>query len=413
MTPAAIMIVEDNAITRRTMRRHLETDGFFVLEAPDGKTALELAAERCPALILVDLHLPDIDGQVLLTRLRAMPCVRSSPIVAVTGLFPEQIRGATEFTDILTKPVEPGHLLRVIKSLLVPTSVEPASPRVRRRALVAEDDRVQRKVLRLHLGLWGFEVTEAANGAEALRLARASPPDVIVSDLLMPEIDGLSLCLAVRGDPTLASVPVVLVTSYHIDETDHTLVARSGAIAVVSRSHDMAELGEVLQRIAREEPVPAQQGTRQRSTRDDIHRLVGHMKREEGVLGALAENQAAVSSLLPFFERFSDLASHSDIDSTVDALLAGYLDASGAARGCAFLATPSGALTLRSQLGYRGPVASELPSFFGRLDLLERVLAQGTVLEVRSDDLAADDLAVLLGRAGVSYLMLVPLAIGS
>ncbi len=411
MTPLTVMIVEDNAVTRRGFRRCVEAEGFVVFEAPDGKTALELAAVHSPALIVHDVHLPDMDGIDLLERLRAMPCVGTRPIVAVTGL-PEKIPASAEFTEILTKPVEPSHLLRVVKSLLLANNVEPPPRSSQRRALVAEDDRVQRKVLRLHLQRWGFEVAEAANGAEALRLARSSRPDVIISDLLMPEVDGLSLCLALRGDATLAAVPVVLITSYHIDETDQTLAARSGAIAVVSRSADMAALGEVLLRVAHHDLTPADRGVRQRSTREDIHRLVDQMKREEGALDALAKNQAAVSSLLPFFESFSDLTSHGDIETTVDALLAGYLDASGAALGCAFLAAPDGALVLRSQLGYRESVAAELPTFFGRLDLIERVLAQGTTLELVGGEHVGDDIHGLLRHAGASSLMLVPLANG-
>ncbi|HEV7556837.1 MAG TPA: response regulator [Kofleriaceae bacterium] len=71
--PPIVMLVEDNAITRASMRRCLEGAGFSVIEAPDGKTALEQAIVSCPALIAQDMQLPDIDGFELLEALRKLP----------------------------------------------------------------------------------------------------------------------------------------------------------------------------------------------------------------------------------------------------------------------------------------------------------------------------------------------------
>jgi diguanylate cyclase (GGDEF)-like protein len=419
MTAPLVMVIEDNAITRKTMRRTLEAEGLRVVEAPDGSTALASAAAVAPALIVQDINLPDLHGYELLERLRALPGLATIPIIAVTGSPPERGGGseAAQFTDVLIKPVDPPRLVRVIKALLFAHGVDHAGSQRRRRAVLAEDDLVQRKLLRLHLGHWGFDVTEAANGAAALKLAVAAPPDVVVSDLLMPEMDGLTLCQVMRRDAALAAVPVVLVSSYHLDEVDRRLAARSGAIAVVSRSAEMTELAEVLQGITRSAaPAGEPRLLRQRSTREDLSRLVDQVKREADIRQALEDSQVAVSTLLPFFERFSELGSGSDTEridvaKTIEELLAGYLDASGAALGCAFLASPDGGLTLGSQLGYREPAIAGLCSFFGRLDLLERALGCGTALAIPSRDLTGDDISAFLRRAGVASMILVPLVL--
>jgi diguanylate cyclase (GGDEF)-like protein/PAS domain S-box-containing protein len=414
------MVVEDNAITCKTMRRYLEAASFNVVEASDGKTALARAAASCPALISLDMNLPDIDGFELLEQLRKIPAASQIPIIAVTGHLPERptdSAGAAQFNDVLVKPVASSRVVRVIKALL--SQIEPALSGRRRRALLAEDDLVQRKLLRLHLSRWGFDVIDVSNGADALRLALASPPDVVVSDVLMPHMDGLSLCLAIRREATLRSIPVVLVSSYHVDEIDRSLATRSGATAVVSRSQDMVELETALNAITRDGgPSPTQPAlsVRNRSTREGISRLVGQLKREADVREELVESQATVTALLPFFERFSDLGAQdnferADADKTLDVLLAGYLDASGAALGCAFIATPRSGLVLRSQLGYRGEMAGELRSFFGRLDLLERVLDGGTVLELPSQGLRGDEIDTLLRRASTASMILLPLAL--
>jgi diguanylate cyclase (GGDEF)-like protein/PAS domain S-box-containing protein len=419
VTPQTIIVVEDNPITRKVLRLLLEGEGFVVVDAPDGKTALERAATVAPVLIVQDLRLPDITGFELLERLRALPGLAEVPIIAVTGFLPERATtpGTAEFTEVLIKPVAPSRLLQVIKALLVAHPVRPGR-QLRKRVLLAEDDLVQRKLMRLLLGQWGFDVTEAVNGAEALRLALTSTPDLIVSDLLMPELDGLGLCLAVRRTAALAAVPVVLVSSHHLDEVDLSLVSHSGAIAIVSRSHDMAELGAALTSVMAHEAA-TRVAEPDRSVGEDITRLVGKLQREADARDALVESQAALSALLLFFERFADLAAQTaverdNVDRTVDELLAAYLDASGASLGCAFLVpqdATAAALVLRSHIGYRGSTAADLPSFFDRRDLLERVLASGTTLELPSAEYRGADIDALLDRTDAASLLLVPLLI--
>jgi diguanylate cyclase (GGDEF)-like protein len=418
MIAPVVLLIEDNAITRRTMRRYLEAASFSVVEAPDGRTALAQVAACCPALITLDMHLPDIGGFELLGRLRKAPGGTRVPIVAVTGYLPEQAVGSAptaQLNDVLIKPVDSSRVLRVINALLVARN-EPAQPGGRRRALLAEDDLVQRKLLRLHLTRWGFDVTDVSDGADALRLALTSPPDVVVSDVLMPKMDGLSLCLAIRQEATLASVPVVLVSSYHVDEIDRSVATRSGATAIVPRSHDMAELESVVNTVTRHDDAPATPPERGRSTRENVERLVAQIKREADVREELVQSRAAVTTLLPFFERFSDLGSQdelerADIDKTIDVLLSGYLDASGAAFGCAFLTVPASGLELRSHLGYPDSITADLSGFWGRFDLLERALNHGVALQLPSQSVQGADIDALLQRAGAASMILMPLAL--
>ena len=403
MTAGTVMVVEDNAVTRKVMRLLFEGEGFGVVEAPDGETALALAATEGLALIVQDLRLPDIDGFVLLERLRALPGLATLPIVAVTGSLPVRPPEAMRFTSVFIKPVKPSHIVRSLKALLE------SRPAPRRRALLAEDDAVQRKVLRLLLEQWGFIVSEARNGVEGLRLALADPPDVIVSDLLMPDMDGMRFGREVRRSPALASVPFVLVTSYHLDEVDRALAAQSGASAIVSRTSDMADLQHVLatltphvERVA--VPVPS-------STTQQISRLVGQVQREASVRDGAAVGRITYTGLLPFFQSLSGLPGDDDaagIERTAEALLAGYLDASGASAGCVFLAGPHG-LTFQCQVGYERARADDLATFFGRADLLDRALATQASIELPSPGLDGDDITDVLRRAGVPGILIMPL----
>jgi CheY-like chemotaxis protein len=202
------MVIEDNASTRTSMRRCLEGAGFSVIEAPDGKTALEQAATARPALIAQDMHLPDIDGFDLLEQLRTMPGLAEIPIIAVTGFLPERTTGTAEFNDVLIKPVMPSQLIKVISALvLAPVIEQPVHPA---RHLVPAEDEAVRRVMQRHLSDPGFS-DQAANDAEA-RLAGFAGRHRR-RQLVIPELNGRSLRVAVRRDPVLADVLIVLVTS--------------------------------------------------------------------------------------------------------------------------------------------------------------------------------------------------------
>ena len=97
------------------------------------------------------------------------------------------------------------------------------------RALVVDDHDDARYLLETLLRAHGYEVTGAANGAEALAVARRSAPDVIVSDILMPVMDGFALCRECRRDPVLSRLPFVVYTATYTDEKDEALALSLGA----------------------------------------------------------------------------------------------------------------------------------------------------------------------------------------
>jgi two-component system, cell cycle response regulator DivK len=82
---ATILCIEDSPDNRMLVRRVLEADGYLFAEARDAHAALELIAAQTPDLILMDINMPDIDGYTLTTRLRSMPQLLNTPIIALTA----------------------------------------------------------------------------------------------------------------------------------------------------------------------------------------------------------------------------------------------------------------------------------------------------------------------------------------
>src|SRR5690606_17628142 len=170
---AQILLVEDNPITRKMVRFALESQGFGVIEAPDGAAALGAFRDNPIALVLQDIVLPDIDGFELAQAPRALPGGADVPILAVSGLMSklEEARvSAVGFDDVIAKPVEPSRLLQIVRAHLPAARPERPPAGRSRQLLVVDDDPVQRKLVCFRLQRAGYAVQAATDGAEALEL---------------------------------------------------------------------------------------------------------------------------------------------------------------------------------------------------------------------------------------------------
>ncbi len=114
------------------------------------------------------------------------------------------------------------------------------------RLVLVDDDPIQRKLATRRLEMAGYQVTVAEDGEQALALIRSSPPDAVVSDVVMPKLDGFGLCEAMRADPAIRHIPILLITNWSIDHSDRDLAKRSGARDLIERTPDFAEVCAVL-----------------------------------------------------------------------------------------------------------------------------------------------------------------------
>jgi two-component system cell cycle sensor histidine kinase/response regulator CckA len=112
--------------------------------------------------------------------------------------------------------------------------------------LLVDDNELQRKLIRARLESEGFAVTTARNGREALELARQAPPDLVVSDVVMDELDGFGLCRRLRDVPALERVPVVLLSAHYTNSSDRELARSVGATELIERTPEFEiELTEI------------------------------------------------------------------------------------------------------------------------------------------------------------------------
>jgi PAS domain S-box-containing protein len=126
------------------------------------------------------------------------------------------------------------------------TDTEASADRATETVLLVDDDPTQLKLSRLRLVDAGYRVVSAASAEEAMRQARAHMPDVVVSDVLMAEVDGFGLCHRLRAEEAFAHVPVILLSAHYRGETDRRLAEQVGASALLARTAEFdAELAVV------------------------------------------------------------------------------------------------------------------------------------------------------------------------
>jgi two-component system cell cycle response regulator DivK len=123
VTGQRILVIEDNAMNLKLVRDVLQFSGYDVAEARSGEEGVELARERTPDLILMDLQLPGIDGVEALRLLRANPTTRAVPVVAVTAFAMKKDRHRAllaGFDGYVEKPISVRALPSQVKSFLRP-----------------------------------------------------------------------------------------------------------------------------------------------------------------------------------------------------------------------------------------------------------------------------------------------------
>jgi response regulator RpfG family c-di-GMP phosphodiesterase len=359
-----VLLVEDNPQTRKLFRVTLESQGCEVLEAPDGHTALQLTeGGRPPDLIIQDLLLPDMDGIDLAQRIRASPACGDVPIVVVSG-FAQRMYGEEAeragFADRLLKPVEPSQLLELVRPFIaLAPEADVAAPRARR-ILVADDDPVQRKLTRLRLRDAGFDVIEAGDGMAAIELARSWRPDAVVSDVLMPRMDGFDVCRSLRADPELEGLRIVLASSAFVDDEDRELARRAGADEYVVREPDLTAVVEALQGALASGPpaVGAQPERYEQLHSERLAQMAAVKGIESAELARQAETQRA--QLMVFAGISEALGRSASVETALSEVLARCLEATGlSGASIHMIDRDTGRLVPRSVAGERPKIALE------------------------------------------------------
>ena len=200
----AVLVIDDDPNVRDLMTRLLQRDGYQVVTAADADTGIRRAREIHPVAITLDVIMPGKDGWTVLAELKADSELASIPVVMITILDDEQLGYALGANGFLTKPVDREQLRAVLAAFRRDGE---------RSVMLVEDDAESRDVLSRALASDGWMVTAAENGRVALDLLPETRPDVILLDLMMPEMDGFEFVEALGENEHWRRIPVIVLTA--------------------------------------------------------------------------------------------------------------------------------------------------------------------------------------------------------
>ena len=234
----AVLVAADDATVRERIEPFLTRAGYRVEFASNAGEALKLAVDLQPLAIVIDTDLPPKGAQRLVDDLLGEPRARDIPVVLTVKNDEEQLGLSMGQVDFLRKPLSRQQVLQVMakydlladrrRANKMPTSV-----------LVIDDDPRNTRLVQAMLKPFSIEVLSSHEGAAGIKLARTRKPDLIILDLMMPEVDGFEVVSTLRGDAATAAIPILIYTAKNLTSADRQRL--QGSIQAIIRKGEFSK----------------------------------------------------------------------------------------------------------------------------------------------------------------------------
>jgi PAS domain S-box-containing protein len=210
------LVVEDDEKSAELVRVQLEAEGFTVLHAASAEAALVLAVQQPLALITLDIMLPHMDGWEFLSRLKQLPALSRIPVVIISIVADRNKGFALGAAAVMQKPISRLELYEA----LVDLGLFPLSQGQTLKVLVVDDDPKALELIALRMIGLATRTLRAQGGQEAIEIARRELPNLILLDLMMPEVNGFDVVAALNQYPETTGIPILIVTAKQITPDD-------------------------------------------------------------------------------------------------------------------------------------------------------------------------------------------------
>jgi CheY-like chemotaxis protein len=210
------MVVEDDFISADLIRLQLEAQGFTVLHAASAEAALALAVQQPLSLITLDIMLPNMDGWEFLDRIKQVPALMRIPVLIISVVADRNRGFALGAAAVIQKPMSRQDL----SECLVELGLLPLSSGHTLKVLVIDDDPDAVELVAVRIAGLASALLRAYGGREGIAVARQELPDVIILDLMMPEVNGFDVAKALSEQPDTARIPILVVTAKLITAED-------------------------------------------------------------------------------------------------------------------------------------------------------------------------------------------------
>ncbi len=209
-----VLVIDDDPISQDLIIRSLNLEQLQVEVATSGAEGLRLARELHPDAITLDIMMPEMDGWSVLSHLKADPTLADIPVIVISFMAEESRGFALGASDYLTKPVNGKCLTAVLQKYQPQPTLNPGE--TIGHILIVEDEDSTRQGLRATLEQDGWQVTEAADSTTALQQLHQTPPNLILMDLVLPQMNGLELISRLQEQPEWEQIPIIAITAVNL-----------------------------------------------------------------------------------------------------------------------------------------------------------------------------------------------------
>jgi len=211
-TQRCVLVIDDDIAVRDLFRTYLTKLGYQVVVATGGDEGLRLARKIRPDAITLDVMMPGMDGWMVLSALKTDPSLAHIPVIMASIVEDKRLGFSLGATEYLIKPVNREQLDVVLSKYLNGSK--------KHLVLIVEDDPTTQEMMELMLTKEGLMVVTANNGREGMEKVAKQQPDLILLDLMMPEMDGFEFVTLLRQNQEWRKIPVVVLTAKDITSED-------------------------------------------------------------------------------------------------------------------------------------------------------------------------------------------------
>jgi len=227
---APILVLEDDLQTLFLYESYLRNSGFQILPARNAADARAVLSRVTPAAIVLDVMLDGETSWPFLAELKSDEKTRDIPVLVVTVVNRERKARALGADEFLVKPLDEQAVVRKLAALAKQRGTAIST------VLVVDDDEVSRYMVRKVLEGTSYRVIEAANGTQAVAMARERHPQLIFLDFIMPGMTAFDVIDELKADPTTRNIPIIIHTSAQLEPTDRARLGKEAASIIPKES---------------------------------------------------------------------------------------------------------------------------------------------------------------------------------
>lgn len=255
-----ILVIDDDPDVRFTIGQYLTTRGYEVIFASDAETGIKLAIEHKPFAITLDVMLPDKDGWTALKELKENPHTKDIPVIIVSFIGEKNVGLGLGAFEYLIKPITSEKLLAAFDNL------EASIKRKIQKIVIVDDDELEFEKFTREFKSEGITIEYIQDSEYAFNKIAEVQPDLIIIDLIMPKVDGITLTHKLKNSSLTRNIPVIISTAKDLtDKEKHELNSTVEHIAIKSQGHPMDVLKIVRDRIKQQEESKYQKSFQEKS----------------------------------------------------------------------------------------------------------------------------------------------------